>query len=224
MDYSVLVIENADLPFPWRVAITPDSSIDNALDDLLKISEPVSVENDLDFESWGASEARLPVSDRAKLRTLHKWELIENQVTSESAWIRLQESLDGVGVVISGAIFLPRSPGERLNNRTIRALPLAAIESSINVRKQLERAIFRIGVALEKDDWTPAEEVGNPRKVSNFYERVAAQFIDMKRREVQRPVHAMAELNKRPLKTVQGWVTEARRRQLLPPASPGLAS
>ena len=218
------MIENEDLPFPWRVAIAPNEDIRSGLDDLLKISEPVSAENDLDFESWGSSNAKLPVSDRAKLRTLHTWELIENQITSESAWIRLQESLDGVGVVISGAVFLPKAPGERLNNRTIRALPLASIESSINVRKQLDRAYLRIGFALANDDWSPTEEVGNPRKVPNFYERVASQFLDMKRRDIQKPVHAMAELNKRPLKTVQGWITEARRRQLLPPASPGLAS
>lgn len=220
------MLETEDLPSPWEVDDFPDRDLNMPLDDLLQISEPVSTENDSDFESWGrdAMQARIPVSDRAKLRMLHSWDRIVNTETQESAWLRLQESVDGLGVVISGAIFLPPAPGERLNNRTIRALPLGAIELAVNNRKQLEHSRLRIGFALSGDSWNTLEPAGNPRSVANFYERIAAQFLYLKDNGTERPIHRMAELNNRPLKTVQGWVTEARRRNLLPAASPGLAS
>lgn len=166
----------------------------------------------LDLLLFGKSTPEPPEDVRAK------WSLIRNEVTNETAWLRVHNRGEAK---ITALIFTPQDMGERIVNRSVRSLPLAAIELSIQEDSQRSRRVLM--KHLSGDDWQPSQPVGNPREVERFSERVALQFLELKKRGHERPVAKMAEINARPLKTVQGWVSSARKQGLLPPGKPGRA-
>ena len=193
--YSRIVIPQEPLPEGW----TPDRDLSDdegdALDRIL-FSE----------------EQRNPAAPRAR------WSLIRNAQTGEKAWLRLFEQGEAG---VTALVFTPRSIDSRIINRSVRSIPLAAIELSLQEQSQRRRR--QLDHRLFDKDWDPDEPVGNPRETNHFYERVALQFLSLKENGEARPVARMAEINQRPLKTVQGWVTDTRKKGLLPPGKRGRA-
>jgi hypothetical protein len=176
-------------------------------------------DKDLTDEEGLALDRLLFAGERPEERARARWSLIKNDSTGERAWLRIYGSS---AAAVTAFIFAPGEIDERVNNRSVRAVPLAAIELAIQEDEQLRRRKLdnRLGFF---EGWSVSDPLGNPREVENFYRRVAIQFLDIKRMGIERPVARMAEINHRPLKTVQGWVTEARKRGLLPPGKPGRA-
>ena len=194
-----MLIENSDLPDGWIVQVaTTDES-----DRLEAALFPAEDTDPRDTEQF-------------------QWVRVRHRETGESAWLRIHSG-EAKSITISGIVFLPPNPGDRVNNRTLRALPLAGIEnaaSSRRVRQLLRAALTK----READvDWAPLDPLGSPRTSLDFYSRVGLQFMALKEAGVERPVARMIEINARPAKTVQGWVTEARRRGFLPPGRQGKA-
>lgn len=149
-----------------------------------------------------------------------RWSVVRNEVTGERAWLRVHNRGEAK---ITGLIFTPESMSDRLVNRSIRSIPLAAIELAVQEDSQRGIGLLKQRLFHGDEEWSPLEHLGNPREVEHFYDRVALQFLELKKQGADRPVARMAEINARPIKTVQGWVTEARKRRLLPPGKPGRA-
>lgn len=194
MELNVVVIDPQDLPHPWTLC-PADAALSDELERVLVAGQ-----------------------DESPLRP--SWELIQNSDTGERAWLRLQGT-PGEGVAVTALVFLPTEPGQRISNRTLRSIPLAGIETSIDGRRVDRR--LKLANLLSGEEWDPLAPVGSPRDGSYFYERVALQFLHLKESGESRPVARMVELNSRPAKTVQGWVTEARKFGLLPPGKQGKA-
>jgi hypothetical protein len=194
-----VLIEDSDLPEGWRVV-------------------PTSTDESERLEAALTSPEDLEYRDPERFQ----WVRIRHQETGEVAWLRIHSG-EAKSVTISGIVFMPPHPGDRVNNRTLRALPLAGIENDASSRR-VRQLILAAFTNREADvDWSPLEPLGNPRTALNFYSRVGVQFMALKEAGEERPVARMVEINDRPAKTVQGWVTEARRRGFLPPGRQGKA-
>lgn len=124
--------------------------------------------------------------------------------------VKLELSNDPVmGWVIIEADFYSTVVGERLINRHIRDFSFSAFE------QMLADTEYQ-GGSYEVCD---LPHVRSPQ----FYEAVARQFLAFKSLGKVNPIACMSAKNDRPMKTVQGWVTGARKRGLIPHGRPGLA-
>lgn len=177
-------------------------------------------ERDLSYEEGDKLDEILFRGEAPPVGARARWSVIKNERTGERAWLRMH---GGTTAAVTGLVFVPEQQNTRIINRSVRSIPLAAIElasqeENLRLRRQLEQDLFH-----RQEDWKPSLPLGSPREVEDFHHRVALQFLDLKQRGFSRPVAQMAEINQRPLKTVQGWVTDARKKGLLPPGKRGRA-
>lgn len=131
---------------------------------------------------------------------------------------------------ITGVIYLPWRGGDPITSQLLRELPTARIEAAINQRLfAMKRTEARRGDKIvlpsghkvsERDLLNP---LGDPRKTPDFYELVALQHGQLRRKGDENPSATMAKINGVALSTVQGWITKARERGLLPPGRRGRA-
>lgn len=134
--------------------------------------------------------------------------VVAKHVETETTAHLLLELDDALGFVITSAHF--ESKVGRLNNRVVRSLSFSAVEQDV------------MAASSPVNDTKSIEKLP-PRKSEQFLDSVASQFRAVKLAGAARPVAEMARLNDTPLKTVQGWVTEARKAGLLPAGIPGKA-
>jgi hypothetical protein len=129
--------------------------------------------------------------------------------------------------------------GQALSARILREVPLGRLEAWVNrgdVREAIEADMnlpgpdfggtaeqFHYGRPVVEPRRTKAPRLNVParrpypdeffRKLADLYARLA--------REGERPAKTIADANGIPMGTVYGWIREARRRGLLPPARQG---
>lgn len=156
--------------------------------------------------------------------TVCSWDEIQNTAAGTRFLLRMAPPrVEGNRIVDDGAkvtavIALPSESGDRVTAADMR-FPLGSIESAANLR----RLDFTSGVRsmLTTLDYTPPAPVGRPDGTDAFYARVAElwrHFVDD-----DNPTERVREVNEVSLPTAQRWVTEARKRKMLPPGRRGRA-
>ena len=217
-----------DLPAGWRM---PDPSpIDPDRDS-------AQIDAALRYEQWVDPE---PGLDR-KLNSAHnnndygRWFLIQHVESSTRVLLRLQRQYllmeEPKGEVrITGIIYLPEWAGDPVASPMLRNLPTSRIEAAINRRQFAVTGASRFtggtltmpsGRILKFED--VMKPLGNPKRTPDFYEVVALQHTRLVDDGEPNPTAKLAEMNRVPLSTAQGWVARARRKGLLPPGRRGRA-
>lgn len=150
-----------------------------------------------------------------------EWLKLKNSETEETAWLRLRREIGGDTFTVIGVAVLPSAGGERLTNQSVRSISFPAVEKALDESRSAGKIEgYRSAHLLDKD-WEPMTPLGGPREHKDFYARVGAQFAAIENTGAKNVLMEMSEISGRPLKTVQGWVTEARKRGFLPPGKPG---
>lgn len=223
--YDGLIV-SADLPDGWylpsRFPGERDYDASEQIDAILGYNDQAVTE--------GQRQAQL---DSEANETIDgRWRYIEHTATATRVLIRLQRQTSAVPeeVRITGVIYLPWRPGDPITSQLLRELPTATIEAAINKRLfAMTRTETITGGKIvlpsgrkvsERDLLKP---LGDPKKTSDFYELVALQHGRLAGQGDLNPSATMADISGVPLKTVQGWVTRARARGLLPPGRQGRA-
>ena len=217
-----------DLPVGWQM---PDPSpIDPDRDS-------AQIDAALRYEKWVDPE---PGLDR-KLNSAHnnndygRWFLIQHVESSTRVLLRLQRQYllmeEPKGEVrITGIIYLPEWAGDPVASPMLRNLPTSRIEAAINRRQFAVTGASRFeggtltmpsGRILKFED--VMKPLGNPKRTPDFYEVVALQHTRLVDDGEPNPTAKLAEMNRIPLSTAQGWVARARRKGLLPPGRRGRA-
>lgn len=152
------------------------------------------------------------------------WDEIQNEETGSRFLLRMSPSkVEGGAIVDDGAVVtavvaLPAESSGRVTAADMR-FPLGSIEGSANMRRMDLAPGVRSMIAAS--GYTPPAPVGRPDGTDAFYARVAElwrHFIDD-----DNPTERVREVNKVSLPTAQRWVTEARKRRMLPPGRRGRA-
>ncbi|WP_454119110.1 hypothetical protein [Microbacterium lacticum] len=223
--YDGLIV-SADLPDGWylpsRFPGERDDDASEQIDAILGYNDQAVTE--------GQRQAQL---DSEANETIDgRWRYIEHTATATRVLIRLQRQTFAVPeeVRITGVIYLPWRPGDPITSQLLRELPTARIEAAINKRLfAMTRTETITGGKIvlpsgrkvsERDLLKP---LGDPKRTPDFYELVALQHGRLAGHGDPNPSATMAEISGVPLKTVQGWVTRARARGLLPPGRQGRA-
>ena len=217
-----------DLPVGWQM---PDPSpIDPDRDS-------AQIDAALRYEKWVDPE---PGIDR-RLNSAHnnndygRWFLIQHVESSTRVLLRLQRQYllmeEPKGEVrITGIIYLPEWAGDPVASPMLRNLPTSRIEAAINRRQFAVTGASRFtggtltmpsGRILKFED--VMKPLGNPKRTPDFYEVVALQHTRLVDDGEPNPTAKLAEMNRVPLSTAQGWVARARRKGLLPPGRRGRA-
>ena len=225
---SVPLLVAADLPAGWQM---PDPTpIDPQRDS-------AEIDAALRYEQWVDPA---PGLDR-KLRSGHnnndsgRWFLIQHVESSTRVLLRLQRQYllmeEPKGEVrITGIIYLPEWAGDPVASPMLRNLPTSRIEAAINRRQFAVTGASRFeggtltmpsGRILKFED--VMKPLGNPKRTPDFYEVVALQHTRLVDDGEPNPTAKLAEMNRVPLSTAQGWVARARRKGLLPPGRRGRA-
>lgn len=186
----------------------------------------------LGYNDWAVTEeAKQYLLESEQNETIDgRWRYIEHVDTHTRVFIRLQRQTFAVPeeVRITGVVYLPWRPGDPITSQLLRALPTARIEAAINKRlfamKREEtlvggRIVLPSGHRVSRRDLM--KPIGDPKKVTDFYERVALQHGELTRKGFTNPTGEMAFINGVPVATAKGWVTRARARGLLPPGRRG---
>ena len=133
-------------------------------------------------------------------------------------------------VRITGIIYLPEQAGDPVASPMLRNLPTSRIEAAINRRQFAVTGATRFEggtLTMPSGRVMCAEDVmkplGNPKRTPDFYEVVALQHTRLVDDGEPNPTAKLAEMNRVPLSTAQGWVARARRKGLLPPGRRGRA-
>lgn len=193
------MLENDDLPDGWEVVASPIPE-GNELERLLQRTYPSSGDP---VHSW--DEIQSTTSGTRIILRMAPPEVIEGRIVND-------------GARVTGVVILPPNADERVTAADMR-FPLGSIESAANMR----RADLAPGVRamIMASDYTPPAPVGRPDGTDEFYARVAELwrfFVDD-----DNPTERVREVNEVSLPTAQRWVTEARKRKMLPPGRRGRA-
>lgn len=217
-----------DLPAGWQM---PDPSPIDPDRDSAQIDAALRYEQCVDPE---------PGLDR-KLNSAHnnndygRWFLIQHVESSTRVLLRLQRQYllmeEPKGEVrITGIIYLPEWAGDPVASPMLRNLPTSRIEAAVNRRQFAVTGASRFedgamtmpsGRILRSED--VMKPLGNPKRTPDFYEVVALQHTRLVDEGEPNPTAKLAEMNRVPLSTAQGWVARARRKGLLPPGRRGRA-
>lgn len=218
MRYAAGMARNIELPEPWEHVETVIKEERDALESSLgaNINESELGENDM--------REGIPISHKAWLRHGVKWVRIRNTETSLEALIRLQ-TLDGSNYTASSISFPLSLNRLELSGADIRSLPVASIAATYSYDEQAGTANLNTFLHLMQeihDDTNPLDPLPRANSSPKFAALVARQYRHIEDHEPGEYVAGrMAELNKKPLATVQRWVTKARKAGFLPPTATG---
>lgn len=192
--YTDVVITQDDLPEPWTLLASP---VDHERQRALELA--------LGFDSAEGD----PVS----------WDKIRNEETGVTALLRMVATRDDLaGAAVSSLVLLPPDGAMRIAARTLRSLPLAAIEKSADSRVHHLR--YGLGQILASQvlagDYVAPDPVGANDGSAEFYSRVSALWLHEYENGNPHPTNQVALINDVPVRTAQRWLTEARKRGLLP--------
>lgn len=172
----------------------------------------------------GELDLLLQGTDPGDPNVVHSWDEIRHAKSGTRIMLRMAppEVRDGKivndGARVTGVVVLPSEVGERVTAADMR-FPLGAIESAANLRRI--QYLPDLKTLLSTGGYEPPAPVGKPDGTDAFYGRVAAlwrYFVDE-----PNPTEKLREVNGIPLSTAQRWVTEARKRRMLPPGRRGRA-
>lgn len=190
---------NDDLPPGWEVTHSPLPKGEQ-LERILSLETET---NSSHVYSW--DEIRHNETGTRVLLRMAPPEVVDNRIVND-------------GALVTGVIVMPAMDGKRVTAADMR-FPLGSIESAANLRR--EDFFPALNSMIQSGHYRPPEPVGRPDGTDEFYARVAAlwrYFI-----EDDNPTERLREINDIPLSTAQRWVTEARKRKLLPPGRRGRA-
>lgn len=136
------------------------------------------------------------------------WDAIEDLRTGEIVLLGFAYDDDDLPVI--RAVMHMSTKGSILGAQISRS-PAKAVEASLRARAWEART---------KGLSRPPALLGSNDGSDEFYRRVAAQYLVLSR-ESSKPTTEMSKTSKVPLRTAQRWVTEARKRGLLPPGRKG---
>lgn len=213
-------MKGLQLPEPWdHVEFIQDQA---KLDQLEVIAGPGILYDDLtadDVNQEGVG--RFPKSLRSWWVMGHKWVKLRNVDTDDEVLIRLQHDASGEKYYYASAVLFPFRPSHEVSGAEVRRIPLAAIVAAYARRELIGQAQLNITLTLgDEVKQDPLLPLGQGSASQEFSAKVARQFMALEANAPDGNVaQRMAELNDRPLSTVQQWITRARRRNLLPPAS-----
>lgn len=208
---------NPKLPSPW-VHIAPLASEEQ--DALESIAGSAFSLSDLsEEEKTGRIQTR-----RAMEATRNRWVEIRNTDNELRVYLRLQgatspeEPPERVTSVV-----VPFQTGKDLTGADLRSIPVQALTAAYSAHK-LERDSnllmnLLLAGSLSEDPLSPLPPA---TAEDSFHAKVARQYRAFQdAAPTQNPIDQMAQLNGAAKSSVQRWVTRARRRGLLPPATQG---
>jgi hypothetical protein len=149
-------------------------------------------------------------------------------------WVSVRVQPDPNGRLVIVELHLAR---DRVDSDALRRLPLGRIEAMVNDPRHVDairahaatapRPEVEPAAGQRRQRWAPKEitwevelDVPKGRKPEAFWRQLADVYRDAAALS-RRPAAEIAEAVGVPVVTVHRWVAEARKRGLLPPASPG---
>ena len=160
---------------------------------------------------------------------MQEWRPLEGYLTDRGdGWVaRLHFAQDARGRVELSRIEVDGLDGP-LQPDVLRRLQIARHVAWLNGdedQRARARAVLALGGELVLDTTPRLRLAGSNAapKPAGFYERVAELYGDLTARGERGAAKRIAQANGVPVTTVHNWIKEARRRELLPPGSPGRA-
>lgn len=152
---------------------------------------------------------------------LARWDELVNSETGVRAQIRvhLPEATQSEAT-ISAVLFNNSESNAPLKAQDLRGFPLAAIaQAYVDYEYRVMHSYnFMIG---EESGFDPSRPLGRPSKGDpGFYGRLAVQYLYFQEHSSD-PTQVIADLSDAPRGTVKRWLSDARRKGLLPPGKPG---
>lgn len=218
MSYAALMARITPLPSPWVHTETVEGNARDALERVLgaNIQAAQLDEND--------THDGQPISRKAWLYYGFKWIKILNSESLIQAILRLQ-TFDGSNYTVSAISFPQQAGHAEITGSSIRTIPIAAIAAAYSLDMQTGSANLKTflhvlqEVADEVDPLAPLPKADSTQK---FAALVARQYRHIEKHEAGVYVpQRMADINDRPLATVQRWITKARKEGFLPPIATG---
>ena len=209
-----------ELPDPWLYRGTIPRSLSESLESTVGSGLTMGdLDPDVDIERLDPN-GYVPRSDRAMQVMGHRWVEIVNVDTDLLVYLRLQHAIATRVVKISAVVY-PMDPSREITGSDLRGLPIAARNAAFTRHEQHESARLLIALTLGEDAPDALEKLPTPDASARFAALVAAQYVALEQAHPDKNVaKLMAELNERPLPTVQAWIARARKRGILPPAVP----
>lgn len=221
-----------ELPKPWEHLGWRINSDDNELE--LTLGTGITrkdLEDDdyVDIDGWPT-----PHTPRARALLNSSWAHVRSTETGVDVWLRLQRGSDqttlnggSVPTRTVTAVAYPLTLGRELTGADMRALPLQAIAAAYT-RYDLEDAQRNIvAMVLRGANVRPPLDPLPPSDRSDIWlALVAKQYQEIEKQQPDKNTAAvMQEINGvESRRTVQSWITRARRKGFLPPATPKRAS
>ena len=196
------------------------------------------------LERSNTSASRAVMQVKKVVPSASGWVLVRLDVPeSHGLFVRFRRSDTG-RFVPSQILFQSK---EAIDSETVRRLPIARIEATVNSQPIREEVMKRLDEPVElrfedgrlvfqmppeeaekrlararrkRSAKLPADLLSKPRRPDRFYQLVGEAYEQLAA-ETNRPAAELAEANGVPLTTAHRWVKEARRRGFLPPGQKG---
>lgn len=192
-------------------------------------SEPISIKlpkpwihaGILHHENREALEESADIDLPAETAPLARWDELVNSETQVRVQIRIHlPQATQNEATISAVLFASPQGDTPLKAQDLRGFPLAAIAQAYVDYEYRVMHSYNFMVS-EESDFDPSRPLGRPSKGDQgFYGRLAIQYLYFQELSSD-PTQAIADLSDAPRGTVKRWLSDARRKGLLPPGKPG---
>lgn len=212
--------KNVELPSPWVQVYEylPDEKVQ-----LEKFFGSELTDSELDNENDRYPDGA-PRSRRAWFYSGADWVRIRNTESGLEVVLRLQTYGDGQMDISALAVPFSAARPEIVGS-DLRSIPVGAIADAYAYNEAVGRANLQTFLATMQevtDIPAPMEPLPKASKSAKFSALAARQYRHIEDNEPGAYVaQRMSEINSRPLATVQGWITQARKAGFLPPARTG---
>lgn len=211
-----------ELPEPWEHLETVTDEKRDQLEAAAGTDISASDLAESEVQRWEGA-GWTPVSRRAWLVSGVGWQRIRNNETGQVVLLRMQ-TFDGVTQTVSSIIVPLDENAVTISGADVRSIPIAAISAAYNYDEAVGSSNMRTAMALLGNRELPAPKDPLP-KASNddgFAALVARQYRAIEESSPGAYVAGeMADINDKPLNTVQRWITNARKKGFIPPVAPG---
>lgn len=226
------LIPEIEWPAPWRPVDIQKEYGDNAVlqDELLETAVGAS---ELKIEAEQVSQN----TSLAESVTQHSWWIFQNDETEQLVLLRTITACDPktnlIRPVISAVIFFYNKDSHIFaKSIDTRNFPMAKFEEAFYIQFlsrliAIKRTALAVGCYLDegksRKNWKPSEPLKDRNLKSNtFLAQVATQYEWLQKQYPnENIVDMMSQLNKASVKTVQKWLTLARKAELLLPTHRG---
>lgn len=212
------------LPEPWEDMGRVDPEEFDALESTVGSRLTLDDLTEDDTQRRDDSGLGEPRSRKSWIVMGRRWVKVRNKESGLEVLLRLQ-TFDGSTITISSMALPFRAEETELTGADLRSVPVAALAAAYSYDEQAGRANLATFLELVQhytEGTEPLDPLPPAENSPKFAALVARQFLTIEDADPKVYVaQKMADLNEKPLPTVQRWITQARRAGFLPPARTG---